>query len=132
MTTNEPYRIYIVEDERLVQIDLKHKIEALGYEVAGMASSGEVAVADAASLRPDLVIMDVRLRGAMDGFEAAARIWQSVRIPIVFLTAYCSLPLPSDFPREATVFRLDKPFSAKDLEKTLRGCARFPSRPAFP
>ena len=81
-------RILIVEDESIVQLDLQNRIRRLGYSVAGTASRGEEAIAKAAELVPDLVLMDVRLDGPMDGIEAARQIRSMRPIPIVFVTAF--------------------------------------------
>lgn len=69
-------KILIVEDEAIVAEDLSRKLERLDYEVSGMAGSGEEAVALARARRPDLVLMDIRLEGRMDGVEAAQIIHQ--------------------------------------------------------
>jgi PAS domain S-box-containing protein len=81
-------RIMIVEDESIVALDVRHRLERLGYAVPAIASSGEEAIAKATETRPDLVLMDIRLRGDMDGVEAAAQIRARFEIPIVYLTAF--------------------------------------------
>lgn len=81
-------RIMIVEDENIVALDVKIRLERLGYAVPAIASSGEEAIAKALETRPDLVLMDIRLRGEMDGVEAAAQIRTRFEIPIVYLTAF--------------------------------------------
>ncbi len=81
-------RILIVEDEQIVALDLKNKIMGLGYPAPAIASSGKEAIEKAAELRPDLVLMDIVLKGPMDGVEAAAHIWDRLRIPVVFITAH--------------------------------------------
>ena len=81
-------RILVVEDESIVQLDLRYRLERLGYEVVGVASRGEEAVSKADELQPDLVLMDVHLDGRMDGVEAAGRIRAARQIPIVYITAY--------------------------------------------
>ncbi len=80
--------ILIVEDERIIAEDLRRTLESLGYSVAGIASSGEEAIKKAAETRPDLVLMDIRLQGRMDGTEAASRVRDEFDIPVVYLTAY--------------------------------------------
>ena len=67
-------RILIVEDELIVAEDLKEVIEGLGYEVVGIADTGADAIAQAMQLKPDLMMSDIRLRGAMNGIEAAQQI----------------------------------------------------------
>ena len=81
-------RIMIVEDEAIVALDLQHKLKTLGYAVSGVASSGEEAVRKVPQTRPDLVLMDIKLKGDMDGIEAAQRIRDEFNIPVVYLTAY--------------------------------------------
>jgi two-component system cell cycle sensor histidine kinase/response regulator CckA len=84
----EKKRIFIVEDENIVSLDMKKRLEKLGYEVPGIASSGEEAVHLVLEMRPDLVLMDIKLAGKMDGVEAAKEILKSLSVPIVYITAY--------------------------------------------
>ena len=79
-------RILIVEDEFPIALELNELLTASGYEVAGMASDANEAVAMAMNGRPDLVLMDIRLPGKMDGIDAAVRIGRELHIPSVFLT----------------------------------------------
>ena len=80
--------ILIVEDEAIVAEDLAGKLRRLGYEISGTAARGEDAVALARNLRPNLVLMDIRLKGAMDGVEAAAIIRRECGLPVIYLTAH--------------------------------------------
>lgn len=80
--------ILIVEDEGIVARDLAECLAEMGYAVAGTVASGEDAIAQAAVTRPDLVLMDIVLRGEMDGITAAEEIHSRFNIPIIFLTAY--------------------------------------------
>ncbi|MCA1443221.1 response regulator [Ensifer sp. IC4062] len=80
--------ILVVEDDRVVSRDIQLQLRNIGYDVAGAAVSGEQAIAMAASLKPDLVLMDIRLEGDMDGIQAATTIRERMRMPIVYLTAY--------------------------------------------
>jgi PAS domain S-box-containing protein len=81
-------RILIVEDEIVVAERIQQKLLGLGYGVLAVLASGEEAVAQTASLHPDLVLMDIGLSGAMDGVEAAEQIRSRFGIPVVYLTAY--------------------------------------------
>jgi PAS domain S-box-containing protein len=81
-------RILIVEDESIVAEDLRTLLSSLGYEVVGVTAYGEKAVTLADDLRPDLVLMDIKLKGAMEGIEAAEAIRARNHLPVVFLTAY--------------------------------------------
>ncbi len=81
-------RILVVEDEAIVAEDLAATLVELGYEVVATAATAEAAVASAAALAPDLVLMDIRLGGATDGIQAASIIKQARDVPVVFLTAH--------------------------------------------
>jgi PAS domain S-box-containing protein len=88
MTGEERPSILVVEDENVVAMDLVSTLEKLQYPVTGVAASGEDAVKIAANEKPGLVLMDIHLRGEMDGIRAAQQIQDQLLIPVVFLTAY--------------------------------------------
>lgn len=88
METSEGAAIFIVEDENIVALDIRQCLERLGYRVLGTAGSGERAIEAVTELKPDLVLMDIRLRGEMDGIEAAEAIRTALHLPVVYLTAY--------------------------------------------
>jgi CheY-like chemotaxis protein len=81
-------RILVVEDEGVVAKDLQSRLRKLGYDVPVTIQTGELALEVARDIRPDLVLMDIRLRGEMDGVEAAGEIMSQFRTPVIFLTAY--------------------------------------------
>ncbi|MCZ6904837.1 MAG: response regulator [Acidobacteria bacterium] len=81
-------RILVVEDERIVAKDLQSQLEKLGYAVPGVASSGAEALQKAAETRPDLILMDIRLKGEMDGVETSQLVRDQFNIPVIYLTAY--------------------------------------------
>ena len=81
-------KILIVEDEVIVARDIRDMVKARGYDALAIAYSGEAALKKVEEFKPDLVLMDIVLKGAMDGIEAAERIRDRFDIPIVYLTAY--------------------------------------------
>jgi CheY-like chemotaxis protein len=81
-------RVLIVEDEALIAMDLKGRLENLGYEVPGIAASADAALTLASRHTPDLILMDIRLQGARDGIEAAAEVRRLLDIPVIFLTSH--------------------------------------------
>ncbi|MCX6136634.1 MAG: PAS domain S-box protein [Ignavibacteriales bacterium] len=81
-------RILVVEDEQIVAKDIRRRLEALGYEVVDIVASGEDAIVSARTHKPNLVLMDIMLRGKMDGVQAAEEIRARMDIPVIFLTAY--------------------------------------------
>jgi PAS domain S-box-containing protein len=85
-------RILIVEDEAIVAKDIELRLKEMGYEVTGMASTGDKALAILATSPTDLVLMDINLKGKMDGIDTAILVRKTHDIPVVFLTAYADGP----------------------------------------
>ncbi|MCX9077911.1 MAG: response regulator, partial [Candidatus Methanoperedens sp.] len=81
-------RILIVEDEAIVALDIQSRLIQRGYSILGRVSNGQDAVRMAIEKRPDLILMDVHLRGELDGIEAADQIRRQYEIPVIYLTAY--------------------------------------------
>lgn len=112
-------RIMIVEDEGIIAMDLRHQLESFGYEVIDTAFSGEQAITLAQRHKPDLVMMDIVLKGTMDGISAAQAITGSQHIPIIFLTAYSD---PATLKRAKTTGAygyLVKPFRPDELHASI-------------
>jgi CheY-like chemotaxis protein len=81
-------KILIVEDENIIAFDIRVMLEDLGYMVSAIVSSGEESIREASKKKPDLVLMDIKLKGNIDGVSAGQEIFKQFRIPIVYLTAY--------------------------------------------
>jgi signal transduction histidine kinase len=108
-------RILIVEDERLIALNLKITLEKLGFIITSIVSSGKDAITNAELEKPDLVLMDINLDDEMDGVEAAKIIYRKYRIPIIFVTAFSDSSL-IDRAKEAGSFGyLLKPFQKEEL-----------------
>jgi len=108
-------RILVVEDEVIVLRDLQQTLAQLGYDVPAVATSGAAAIAQAAAVRPDLVLMDIRLRGGMDGITAAQQIRTQLAIPVVYVTAHSdALTLQRVHPTAPYGYIL-KPFNEREL-----------------
>ena len=112
-------RIMIVEDERIVALDLRQTLESFGHEVVTVVSSGEQAVAQGARLKPDLVLMDIHLDGPMDGTEAA-RVLQQHNIPVLFLTAFAGQSMLDQAEQSSPYGYLVKPVETRALQATVR------------
>jgi len=117
-------RILVVEDERVVARDIEKRLKKLGYVVPASVASGEAAVEKVAELQPDLVLMDIRLKGRMDGIEAAEQIRDDFDTPVIYLTAYVD---------DATLQRakvtepfgyIVKPFDERDLQVAIEVALR--------
>ena len=84
----EKARILIVEDEAIVAMEIESSLQSLGYTVTSIADNGEKAIEKAEEEKPDLVLMDIRIKGEMDGIDAAEVIRSKFEIPVIFSTAY--------------------------------------------
>lgn len=80
--------ILVVEDENIVSKDIQHSLKKLGYNVVGSTATGENAIELAREKKPDLVLMDIMLKGQMSGIDAATVVRDELRIPVIYLTAY--------------------------------------------
>jgi AmiR/NasT family two-component response regulator len=109
-----PVRVVIAEDEALIRLDLKEMLEEEGYEIAGEATDGEKAVELTVSLRPDLVILDVKMP-VLDGISAAERIAAEQIAPVVILTAFSQRELVERARDAGAMAYLVKPFTKADL-----------------
>ncbi len=110
-----PSSILIVEDEAIVALDLRLQLQELGYQVVGVAASGEAALALAARHRPQLILMDVRLQGPMDGIATAEILLQRHRIPLIFLTSHSDADTVQRAARTGPYGYLTKPYQIKEL-----------------
>jgi two-component system, sensor histidine kinase and response regulator len=108
-------RIMIVEDERILALDLAETLDELGYTVAGMASRGDEAIELARRLDPQLILMDVRLDGDLDGIATAETIRDEHDVPVVFLTAHADDDTLHRATSSDAAAYLVKPFKAPDL-----------------
>ncbi|PYV91536.1 MAG: hybrid sensor histidine kinase/response regulator [Acidobacteria bacterium] len=112
-------RILVVEDEGIVAEDIQYRLENLGYAVPAVASSGEEAMKIAAETRPDLVLMDVVLKGTMNGVEAAKQMRDLFNIPVVYLTAYSDDNTLQGAKVTEPLGYVLKPFEERELQTTI-------------
>ena len=115
----EKAQILVVEDEGIVAEGLKTSLERLNYVVPGIASSGEEAIEKAEKTHPDLVLMDIRLKGDMDGVEAGEQIRDRFNIPVVYLTAHTDEDTLQRAKRTEPFGYILKPFEIRELHTTV-------------
>lgn len=111
-------QIFIVEDE-IISEAIKDCLENLGYSVPNIASSGEEAIKKITAIRPDLVLMDISLKGDIDGVQAAEAIWNYLQIPIVYCTGYSDANTLQRAKVTGSFGYLLKPFEQKNLYVTI-------------
>ncbi|AKB25093.1 response regulator receiver [Methanosarcina sp. MTP4] len=112
-------RILVVEDEHIVAMGIKKMLKSLGYQVTGIASSGEDAISKAESTFPDLVLMDIMLKGNIDGIEAAREIIKRFELPVVYLSAYSDSQILERAKQTGPFGYIVKPFEEKDLHSSI-------------
>jgi len=112
-------RVLIVEDERIVAMGIERMLITLGYTVAGIAFSGEEAIRKTEITFPDLVLMDVMLKGNMNGIEAAKEIKARFDAPIVYLTACSEIKIVESAWKTNPSGYIVKPFDENDLQRTM-------------
>jgi len=113
-------KILIVEDEGIVALNLQHRLQHMGYEVAGVADSGAQSLSLMARELPDLVLMDIHIKGEMDGIEVARRIGLEHATPVVYLTAYSEDATLERARHTRPYGYLIKPFSERELHATIQ------------
>ena len=111
--------ILIVEDESIVAKDIQHSLKKLGYNVVDVVSTGENAITAATEKKPDLVLMDIMLKGAMSGIEAAHVIKEKLNIPVIFLTAYADESTFNKAKITEPYGYIIKPFKEVDLHTSI-------------
>jgi AmiR/NasT family two-component response regulator len=111
-------RVLIAEDEALIRLDLREMLEEEGYDVCGEAGDGQTAVDMATELRPELVILDVKMP-VLDGIAAAEQIARQRIAPVVILTAFSQRDLVEKAREAGAMAYLVKPFQKKDLLPTI-------------
>jgi len=111
--------ILVVEDESIVALDLQQQLNRMGYAVPALAASSQDALRKAAEIRPDLVLMDIRLRGHIDGIEVADKLREMLDVPPVYLTAYTDQPTLARARTTDPFGYIVKPFDEATLRRTI-------------
>ncbi|MEG5001020.1 hybrid sensor histidine kinase/response regulator [Microcoleus sp. B4-D4] len=120
MFATQEINILIVEDELLIAKNLSVKLEKLGYTIAGIVSSGADAIQRAGEIKPDLILMDIVIKGEIDGIETATRINQKLDIPIIYTTAYADDETLQRAENSGSYGYLLKPFKERELHATIK------------
>jgi DNA-binding LytR/AlgR family response regulator len=116
---NSKYKILIVEDEIIVATDIEESLESLGYTVQGSVDTGLKAIEAVEKHLPDLVLMDINLKGEMTGIEAATVITQKHDVPIIYLTANADIDTVNKAKVALPYGYIIKPFTDKDLQTNI-------------
>jgi len=107
--------ILVVEDEGIVALELRNRLQSMGYAVAGVAATGATAIEKATQLHPNLILMDIKLKGEIDGVTAAEQIRTHFDIPIIYLTAFADEHTLQRAKMTVPYGYLLKPFEEREL-----------------
>ncbi len=120
MTVSSTATVMVVEDEAMVALALASILQTFGFNVIGPCASAEAALAAASAQRPDLVLMDINLRGGIDGIEAARRLSDAYGVQVVFVTGQGDPKTRERADQIGHAGYLVKPYRPAQLEKTIR------------
>ncbi len=109
-------KVLIVEDEVVVALELEERLKEMGYSVCGITFSGEKAISLAGEANPNLILMDIKLKGKMNGIEAADTIKEKFTIPSIFVTAFSDENTIQQIKSSANNEYLIKPFEEDELK----------------
>ncbi|GMQ25464.1 hypothetical protein Aoki45_21460 [Algoriphagus sp. oki45] len=116
---SEKTRILIVEDDMIIAANISLQLSKLGYEVTGIESRGEDAINHALQNRPDIILMDIQLKGGINGIEAAKEIQEKASIPLIYLTANSDDASFQKAKETKPYAFISKPFTKLNLERTI-------------
>jgi len=111
--------VLVVEDEKIVSKDIQLSLKKLGYIIVGTADTGEGAIREALEKKPDIVLMDIMLKGTMNGIEAATQIREKMNIPVIYLTAYTDGSTLERAKKTEPYGYIIKPFKEVDIHTTI-------------
>ena len=115
----EDVKILVVEDEGIIGLNIKKKLKNFGYTVPAIVATGEEAIKMAEITFPDLILMDIRLKGDMNGVETAEKIRKNFDIPVIYLTAYSDDEVLEKAKKTEPYGYIVKPFKADDLRSNI-------------
>lgn len=112
-------KILVVDDEAIITTQLEERLAAMGYEVAGKASSAEKCIELARKLRPDLILMDIVMSGKLDGVDASEIIRKELDIPVIYVTAYADDDLIKRANGTDPYGYIVKPFQEREIKAAI-------------
>jgi DNA-binding NarL/FixJ family response regulator len=120
MSVTRQEKILVVEDDTIIAITIEGRLKQFGYRVVGRASTAKDAIAKTIEFEPDLVLMDIHLKGPVDGIEAAETIYGIHNIPVVYLTAFSDENTLERAQKTSPFGYIVKPFSDSTLKTTIK------------
>jgi CheY-like chemotaxis protein len=118
--TGDGWKILVVEDEAIIAMDIQSILHKIGFGQAEVVHSGEESIRKVAAARPHLVLMDIKLRGELDGIQAAHEIFYQYNVPVIYITAYGDEGTLKRVNGTARYGFIVKPFVEADLQSTIQ------------
>jgi CheY-like chemotaxis protein len=112
-------KVLIVEDEMIIALLIERMINDLGHQVVNKVSSGEEAIAEAEKHQPDLILMDIRLKGSIDGIEAMSQIQKRQNIPVIYISGNTDAVHQEKIQQTEYLEFLSKPITISDLDRSV-------------
>lgn len=113
-------KILVVEDDSIIALTIQGRLKQFGYEVVGRASTGEDAIKKVKELQPDLVLMDIHIKGPIDGIQTAETVYGFYNVPVVYLTAYSDEKTLERAQKTSPFGYVVKPFNDETLRTTIK------------
>jgi DNA-binding NarL/FixJ family response regulator len=120
MSVPRQEKILVVEDDTIIAITIEGRLKQFGYRVVGRASTAKDAISKTIEFEPDLVLMDIHLKGPVDGIEAAETIYGIHNVPVVYLTAFSDENTLERAQKTSPFGYIVKPFSDSTLKTTIK------------
>ena len=111
-------KVLIVEDEMIISLLIERMVSNLGHEVVDKVTSGEEAISVAMDKEPDLILMDIRLQGEMDGIEAMIKIREEKNIPVIYISGNTDMVCQNKIKQTDYIDFLSKPITLADLDRS--------------
>lgn len=118
-------KVLVVEDENIIAMDIQYTLRRFGFNVCGVVSTGEESIESAIRTNPDLILMDIKLRGKMDGIYAAKQIQSKFNIPVIYLTAYGDESTLNRVDRTKPFGYINKPFEETELHSEITSLLNY-------
>jgi AmiR/NasT family two-component response regulator len=120
MSPSGPEKILIVEDDTIIAITIEGRLKQFGYRVVGRAATADDAIKKTIEFEPDLVLMDIHLKGPVDGIEAAETVYGIYNVPVVYLTAFSDEITLERAQKTSPFGYIVKPFNDSTLKTTIK------------
>lgn len=128
MMTENKYDVLVAEDEAVIALEIKQVLSRNNYNVVGIVRTGEDLVKESATKNPDIIVSDIRLKGNINGIEAAKTIHKSKNIPVIFVTGYGDYATYQKALKVSPIDYLLKPFSENRLIRAINGSVNHLNR----